>query len=152
MINELDLLWVPNFIALEISFLFGTKFSWNEEIGTCFNVECALLDRNSDFLGGYLVVTHSYLKVTSGYRSLPGGYCSLPPVTARSQFYYGWKKNTFPLILRSSRSEMFFNMGVFQKFRNIHRKTPVFKSLFNEVTGLRTANFLKRDSNTGVFL
>ena len=29
-INQLDLLWVPNFIALEIYFLFGTKFSWNE--------------------------------------------------------------------------------------------------------------------------
>ena len=83
---------MPNFIALEIYFLFGTKFSWNEGIGTCFNVECALLDRNSDFLGGYLVVTACYLKVTSGYRSLPGGYCSLPLVTARSQFYYGRKK------------------------------------------------------------
>ena len=77
---------MPNFIALEISFLFGTKFSWNEEIGTCFNVECALLDRNSDFLGGYLVVTHSYLKVTSHYLVY---YISLPLVTARSQFYYG---------------------------------------------------------------
>ena len=77
MINELDLLWVPNFIALEIYFLFGTKFSWNEEIGTCFNVECALLDRNSDFLGGYLVVTHSYLKVTSHYLVVTARYRSL---------------------------------------------------------------------------
>ena len=32
MINELDLLWVPNFIALGIYFLFETKFSWNEGI------------------------------------------------------------------------------------------------------------------------
>ena len=83
---------MPNFIALEIYFLFGTKFSWNEGIGTCFNVECALLDHNSDFLGGYFVVTTCYLKVTSSYRSLPGGYCSLPLVSARSQFYYGQKK------------------------------------------------------------
>ena len=30
-----------------------TKFSWNEGIDTCFNVECVLLGRNFDFLGGY---------------------------------------------------------------------------------------------------
>ena len=53
MINELHLLWVPNFIAIGIYFLFGTKFSWNEETDTCFNVECVLLGRNFDFLGGY---------------------------------------------------------------------------------------------------
>ena len=29
-INELDLLWVPIFIALGIYFIFGTTFSWNE--------------------------------------------------------------------------------------------------------------------------
>ena len=44
-----------------------------------------------------------------------------------------------------------------QKFRNIHRKTPVLESLFNEVAGPemhaeRPAILLKRDSNTGVFL
>ena len=38
-INEIHLLW-PNFIAIGIYFLFGTKFSWNEETDTCFNVEC----------------------------------------------------------------------------------------------------------------
>ena len=46
MINKLDLLWLPNFIALEIYFIFGTTFSWNEGIDTCFNVECVLLGRN----------------------------------------------------------------------------------------------------------
>ena len=51
MIKEHDLLWVPNFIALGIYFLFRTKFSWNEGIDTCFNV---------DFLGGYLVVIARY--------------------------------------------------------------------------------------------
>ena len=83
MINEFDLLRVPNFIALGIYFLFGTKFSWNEGIDTCFNVEFVLLDRNFDFLGGYLVVTARYLVVTTGYCSLPGGYCSLLVVTTR---------------------------------------------------------------------
>ena len=60
MIKEHDLLWVPNFIALGIYFLFRTKFSWNEGIDTCFNVECVLLGRNLDFLGGYLVVIARY--------------------------------------------------------------------------------------------
>ena len=32
---------------------------------------------------------------------------------------------------RSSRSQMFFKIGVLKKFRNIHRKTPVLESLFN---------------------
>ena len=88
MINELDLFWVPNFIALRMYFIFGTRFSWNEGIDTCFNVEFVLLGRNFDFLGGYLVVTARYLVVTAGYCSLRGcywwlllgacGYCSFP--------------------------------------------------------------------------
>ena len=70
---------MPNFIAIGIYFLFGTKFSWNEETDTCFNVECVLLERNFDFLG----CTARYLMVTTGYCSLPCGYCSLLVVTAR---------------------------------------------------------------------
>ena len=57
---------MPNFIAIRIYFFFGTKFSWNEETDTCFNVECMLLGRNYDFLGGYLVATARYLSVTTG--------------------------------------------------------------------------------------
>ena len=34
---------------------------------------------------------------------------------------------------RSSRSQMFFKIGVFLKFRKFHRKTPVLESLFNEI-------------------
>ena len=67
MINELDLLWLPNFIALGIYFIFWTKFSWNEGIDTCCNVECVLLGCNFDFLGGYLVVTGCYFSLLSGY-------------------------------------------------------------------------------------
>ena len=66
---------MPNFIVLEIYFTFGTKFSWNEVIDTCFNVEYVLLDHNFDFRGGYLMATARYC-------SLPGGYCSLLVVTA----------------------------------------------------------------------
>ena len=65
---------MPNFIAIGIYFLFGTKFSWNEETDTCFNVECVLLGRNFDFLGGYLVATARYLIVaTDKCYSLLGG-------------------------------------------------------------------------------
>ena len=82
-------------LALGIYFIFGTKFSWNGGIDTCFNIECVLLGRNFDLLGGYLVGT-CYLVVTTGYCSLSGGYwwlllvtggyCSLTLVTARSHF------------------------------------------------------------------
>ena len=96
MINKLDRFWLPNFITLGIYFIFGTKLSWNEGIDACFNVECMLLGRNFDFLGGYLVVTARCLVVTLRYCSLlggywwllfvTGGYCSLPLVTAHSHF------------------------------------------------------------------
>ena len=81
-IYELDLLWVPHFIALGLYFIFGTKFSWNKGIDTCFNVECVLLGRIFYFWW-----------LLGGYWSLPSGYCSLPLVTARSHFKYERIKN-----------------------------------------------------------
>ena len=66
MINVLKLFWVPNFIALGVYFIFRTKFTWNETIGICFNVEYVLLDRNFDFVGGYC----TWLAVTARYRLL----------------------------------------------------------------------------------
>ena len=44
-----------------------------------------------------------------------------------------------------------------EKFRNIHRKTPVLQPLFNKVSDtqaafFRTATLSKRDSNLGAFL
>ena len=83
MINELDLLWVPNFITLGVYFIFGTKFSSNEGNDTCFNIECVLLDRSFDFLGSYLVLNACYLVVTIRYLVVTGGYCLLLSVTAR---------------------------------------------------------------------
>ena len=50
MINELDLLWLPNIIALGIYFIFGTKFSWSERIDTCSNVKWVLIGRILIFL------------------------------------------------------------------------------------------------------
>ena len=66
-----------NFIALGIYFIFGTKFSWNEGIDTCFNVECVLLGHNFYYYGDYLVVTACYLVVTARYLVVTGGYYSL---------------------------------------------------------------------------
>ena len=88
MINKLDLLWVSNLIALGIHVVFGTKFSWNEGIDACFNVEFVLLMAVTLIL---LVVTARCQVVTAGYCcsllggycSLPGGYCSLLVVAAR---------------------------------------------------------------------
>ena len=68
MINQLDLLCVPNFISLRIYFVFRTNFSWDERIDTCINVECVLFGHNFDYVSGYLVTAH-YLVVTAGYCS-----------------------------------------------------------------------------------
>ena len=90
MINKLDLLWVLNFIGLEIYFIFGTRFPWNEGIDTCFNVECVLRDRFSwCLLGSYCSLSSCYcwlLLVTWWLLLVTGGYCSLPLITPRSHF------------------------------------------------------------------
>ena len=143
MINEIDLFWVPNFIALEIYFIFGTKFSWNEGIDSCFNVECVLLSRNFDFLGGYcslpsvycwlLLVTRQLLVVTTRYWC----YCSLPLITARSHFQYELVKNTFfKEHLRSSREEMFCKRGAFKNFTIFTGRDLRCSLFFNKVAGL----------------
>ena len=56
---------MPNYIVLGIYFIFVTKFSWNEGIDTCFNMQYVLFSRN--VLGGYLVIAARYLVVTGGY-------------------------------------------------------------------------------------
>ena len=48
--------------------------------------------------------------------------------------------------------EVFYKKTVLKNFLNTHTKIPVFKSLFNQVAALQIPNFLKRGSNTGVFL
>ena len=75
---------MPKFVALVIYFIFGTKYSWNEGIDTCFNVECGLLGHNFDFPGGYLVFIACYLVVNAHYWVVTVGYCSLSLVTAFS--------------------------------------------------------------------
>ena len=45
--------------------------------------------------------------------------------------------------IRSSRSQMFFEIGVL-KVCNIHRKTSVFESLFNNAACLEACNFIKK--------
>ena len=52
---------------------------------------------------------------------------------------------------RSSRMQMFFIIGISQKFRS--GKTPVLESLFLiKLHDWRSASLWKRDSNTGIFL
>ena len=69
-------------MALGIYFISGTKYSWNKGIDTCFNVDCILLGRNFDFLGGHLVATARNLLITACYLVVTGGYYSLLVVTA----------------------------------------------------------------------
>ena len=47
-------------------------------------------------------------------------------------------------IARSSRSQMYFKIGALKRFHNIHRKTPVLESLFNNVAGLQSYDFIKK--------
>ena len=68
-INKLELLWVPNFIALGIYFIFGTKFFWN--VGLIL-----VLMSNMRYLVVILIFLW-FLVVTAHYCSLLGGYCSL---------------------------------------------------------------------------
>ena len=67
MIHELDLLWLSNFIALRIYFIFRAKSSWNEVIDTCWIMsnECYLT-----VILIFFVVTWWSLVVTVRYRSL----------------------------------------------------------------------------------
>ena len=53
------------------------------------------------------------------------------------------------LKFRSSRSQMFFKIGVLKKYRKFHRKTSVLESLFNKLAGPQA--LLKTDSSTGAF-
>ena len=67
--------------SIGICFIFGTKFSWNEGIDTCFNVKYVLLGRNFDILDGYCLLR-------SGYCWLLIVTWWLLVVTAHSQFLY----------------------------------------------------------------
>ena len=71
-IFTVNVVWVPNFTALRIYFLFGTKFSRNEGIDTCFDAEYVFTLRLFWFSWWLLV----------GYCLLPVGYCSLLVVSA----------------------------------------------------------------------
>ena len=48
------------------------------------------------------------------------------------------------LLYRSSRSQMFFKIGVSYEFRNIHRKTHVLQSRLIKVADLTDCNFIKK--------
>ena len=48
------------------------------------------------------------------------------------------------LLYRSSRSQMFFKIGVSYEFHNIHRKTHVLQSRWIKVADLTDCNFIKK--------
>ena len=123
---------MSNFIALGIYLLFGTKFSWNEETDTCFNVKRVLLDHNFDFLGCYLVITPRNLMVTTGYCSLPCGYCWwLLLVTARYC--------SFPLLVWTNISN--HNLNLFS--RNELQKTNTYLVFILHTVAILQFNFNK---------
>ena len=74
-----------------------------------------------------------------------------------SFFWYNWyylscKKIISFTQVRSNHRRGSVKKGCFEKFCNIHRKTPVLESLFNKVVDLRPAILLKRDSNVDISL
>ena len=60
----------------------------------------------------------------------------------RIGYFNGTRNYSFISSIRSSRSQMFFRIGVLKIFCKFHRKAPVLESLFNKVAaGLQTSNF-----------
>ena len=75
---------MPNFIALEIYFIFGTTFFWNEGL----ILVLMLIGRDFEFFCGYLVVLAHYLVVTARYLVVTTRYWWLRLITARSHFQH----------------------------------------------------------------
>ena len=48
--------------------------------------------------------------------------------------------------------EVFYKIYCSQKFRNIHKETPVLKSLFNKNANIQACYFIKKRLQQGVFL
>ena len=56
-------------------------------------------------------------------------------------------------VVQKQPPEVFYKKAALKNFASyIHRKTPLLDSLFNKVGGLKPCNFIKRDTDTGVFL
>ena len=62
------------------------------------------------------------------------------------------KRHLQYLIFRSSRSQMFFKIGVLKNFANFTAKHLCWSIFFIKLQAWRAATLLKRDSNTGVIL
>ena len=125
-------------------------------------------------LNNFSKITDKHKKQTSGGVLLKDNLNNFTKLTekhlCRSLLFNkvaGWK----PKNVRSSHSrcfvkKVFSKRLVFQKrlfidplqnrcswiIHTIHRKKPVLESLFNKVAVLRTCNFIKEDSGTGIFL
>ena len=55
------------------------------------------------------------------------------------------------ILLRSSHSQIFYKISIFEKFCYIHRETPVLESLFNKVTHLKACNLIKKNTRYKYF-
>ena len=81
-------------------------------------------------------------------------------VNLASAFFLLWTSFCFLQVYQQKRvgnwqkqpAEMFCKKSYSRKFRCIHRKTPVLESLFHKVADLQPLNFIKKRTNTGVFL
>ena len=103
-IYKLDLLWLPNFIALRLYFIFGTTFT----IDACFNVKYLLLGGYCLLLSGYCSLLAGYwwlLLVTSGcwltvfVQDFDNSFCWSFYRTAIFKNYYFWNLNLFTLYI-----------------------------------------------------
>ena len=56
---------------------------------------------------------------------------------------WSWHYNTIEHFQKQP-PEVFRKKSYSQKFRNIHKKTPVFESLFNKVTGFQVSNIITK--------
>ena len=124
------------FNNLGLSLYMVLKFYTSVEKGLKLNVR-KFLGLISTFVG----VTWG--KNGSGAFLLPP---SLLPLILNRVMSIFHNQKTPSLNFKSSCSQMFLKIGIFRKFRNIHRKTPVLELL------LTPAILLKRDSNTGISL
>ena len=83
-----------------------------------------LLGHNSDFLGGYLVVTARYLVITAGYFLLPGGYCLLLVVTPRYRSLLlipAFSMNVYCGLIFTNEKVQTFCLDKFSQIRNIRK-------------------------------
>ena len=62
-----------------------------------------------------------------------------------------WRNKEKILFARVAKRTDVLQNGCSEKFRNIHRKTPLSESLSNKVSGLKACIFIQKETPTQVF-